>query len=449
MRVAVREHNSIMRRNLRFFNGYEVKTEGDAFMVSFKNVLDAISWAVTSQMQLLEADWPQEILESPDGKEIYGPKSLDNPDGKESLLYRGLSIRMGMHCGTPVCELDPTTRRMDYFGPMVNKSARVCGNAEGGQILVSKDVERAYRKLKMAGAKEEASPSGAASKGSRSSTAEKLMVLEQLDLQFIDAGERKLKGFEKSEMLVSMLPRDLIGRHQVPPPPLEKAEPEKSPIPVAEMPEEVSRPEILIGTESMNGSENPTSGASTPASGTNTEPGSPSHRRLSISNRRPQRDRMSQLAEPITESELEGERTDWELIENVEGSMAYLNARLERLVLRSISGVVQELEGTSSEANSLPALDQDEAMFNAEDLSTLKDTVLEVALRQQESTRNSFSQFLERLENAISSLDMATHSEALKQAVDASGAHRDNLIKMMKMLLSLASRNMNEQNEIV
>lgn len=222
MRVAIRDHNLIMRRNLRFFNGYEVKTEGDAFMVSFKSVLDALRWCMTAQLQLLKADWPQEILDSHDGQEVKGPVSL-NEDADNTLLYRGLSIRMGVHCGTPVSELDPITRRMDYFGPIVNKTARVCGAAEGGQILVSQDVEKMYRKLRMANVFKDSNGADAiAPKSSKrtASTSEKLIDLIQLDPIFIHVGEKKLKGFDNAEKLLSVLPKALVGRHKVSPPPL-------------------------------------------------------------------------------------------------------------------------------------------------------------------------------------------------------------------------------------
>jgi adenylate cyclase len=61
MRAAIKVHNTIMRRALRNIGGYEVKTEGDAFMVTFKNAEDALKWCLTIQVQLLDADWPQEV----------------------------------------------------------------------------------------------------------------------------------------------------------------------------------------------------------------------------------------------------------------------------------------------------------------------------------------------------------------------------------------------------
>lgn len=132
MQTAIRMHNQLLRRQLRAIGGYEVKTEGDSFMVSFPTVTSALLWCLTVQLELLREDWPQEILDSEEGKEIVNSRG--------EVLYRGLSVRMGMHWGAPVCEADPITRRMDYFGPMVNRSSRISAVAEGGQISASQDV---------------------------------------------------------------------------------------------------------------------------------------------------------------------------------------------------------------------------------------------------------------------------------------------------------------------
>lgn len=139
MRSAIKIHNAIMRRQLRILRGYEVKTEGDAFMVSFTTPTSALLWCFSVQQQLLAADWPAEILESEEGYEVR--------DDEGNVVFRGLSVRMGIHWGSPVCEPDPITRRMDYFGPMVNRAARVSAVADGGQITVSADFISKVKKL--------------------------------------------------------------------------------------------------------------------------------------------------------------------------------------------------------------------------------------------------------------------------------------------------------------
>lgn len=72
MQNSMRIHHDLLRRLIRAFDGYEVKTEGDAFMVSFSSVTSAVLWCFTVQLELLRADWPVELIMSEEGKELYG-----------------------------------------------------------------------------------------------------------------------------------------------------------------------------------------------------------------------------------------------------------------------------------------------------------------------------------------------------------------------------------------
>ena len=56
-------HNLIMRDILHKHNGYEVKTEGDAFMVAFQEAADGLSFALEAQQRLFDAAWPSWLLE--------------------------------------------------------------------------------------------------------------------------------------------------------------------------------------------------------------------------------------------------------------------------------------------------------------------------------------------------------------------------------------------------
>lgn len=152
MQTAIRMHNQLLRRQLRAIGGYEVKTEGDAFMVSFPSVTSALLWCVTCQLELMREDWPQEILDSDEGREILNSRG--------DTIYRGLSVRMGVHWGAPVCEADPITGRMDYLGSMVNRSSRISAVAEGGQITVSRDVIELIEELLNGGEEETGSQDG-------------------------------------------------------------------------------------------------------------------------------------------------------------------------------------------------------------------------------------------------------------------------------------------------
>lgn len=191
--TAIRMHHSLLRRQLRFCSGYEVKTEGDSFMCSFPSTLYALWWCLTVQQQLLQEDWPLEILECSDGRPMY--------DANQRLIARGLSVRMGIHCGSPLCELDPTTHRMDYFGPMVNRAARIEGSALGGEIRVSVDV---MREIKLKVLDPQPTPDLQAPEAQE--------AVKRMGIVVINVGEVKLKGLEAPEEISVVYPAGLEGR---------------------------------------------------------------------------------------------------------------------------------------------------------------------------------------------------------------------------------------------
>jgi class 3 adenylate cyclase len=63
MKELLNMHNLIMRDILHKHNGYEVKTEGDAFMVAFQEAADGLSFALEAQQRLFDAAWPSWLLE--------------------------------------------------------------------------------------------------------------------------------------------------------------------------------------------------------------------------------------------------------------------------------------------------------------------------------------------------------------------------------------------------
>ncbi|KAF8181292.1 adenylate cyclase [Pholiota molesta] len=140
-------HNTLLRRQLRFCGGYEVKTEGDAFMCSFPTSLAAVWWCLTVQ--------------------IY--------DADDRLIARGLSVRMGIHSGMPLCEPDLITGRMDYFGPMVNQA---------------NELTRPQTQVSVEG-------------------------VRKLGLVIKPKGEVKLKGIEFPENLFILYPSGLEARHDL------------------------------------------------------------------------------------------------------------------------------------------------------------------------------------------------------------------------------------------
>jgi len=104
MAAALRRHDDLIRAEIEEAGGYVFKTVGDAFCAAFWTAEAAVASALSAQRALSSEDW---------------------------ATHRPLRVRMGLHTG--VCE----ERDGDYFGPVVNRVARLEAVAHGGQIVLS------------------------------------------------------------------------------------------------------------------------------------------------------------------------------------------------------------------------------------------------------------------------------------------------------------------------
>ncbi|KAL9656567.1 hypothetical protein ABK040_012150 [Willaertia magna] len=139
MSAAILLHNDLFRQLIEKYEGYEVKTEGDSFMIVFGQPVNAFKCALELQYKLMFLPWPRSTLNSFITKEITNEF--------ENVLFRGLRVRMGIHVmeeNEYTCELDPNTKRSDYFGGGINLAARIGDKANGGSIWIS---EEAYNKV--------------------------------------------------------------------------------------------------------------------------------------------------------------------------------------------------------------------------------------------------------------------------------------------------------------
>lgn len=120
-RFSLQAHDAVMRTSIGRHGGYEVKTEGDAFMVAFPHPAQALDFCLDVQRNLHEHPWSDELLAL--------------PEACEEGAFRGMRVRMGIHTGEP--EVRPHNNMVDYFGPMVNRAARIAHAGHGGQVLIS------------------------------------------------------------------------------------------------------------------------------------------------------------------------------------------------------------------------------------------------------------------------------------------------------------------------
>jgi predicted ATPase/class 3 adenylate cyclase len=104
MARALRRHDELLRAAIGPAGGFVFKTVGDAFCAAFVTPRAALDAALVAQRALAAEPWP---------------------------TGRPIRVRMSLHTG--VCE----ERDNDYFGPVVNRAARLEAVAHGGQVLVS------------------------------------------------------------------------------------------------------------------------------------------------------------------------------------------------------------------------------------------------------------------------------------------------------------------------
>eukprot|EP00668_Euglena_longa_P004752 GGOE01005550.1.p1 GENE.GGOE01005550.1~~GGOE01005550.1.p1 ORF type:complete len:781 (-),score=159.61 GGOE01005550.1:397-2412(-) len=136
MSWAVNIHNRVMRHLLAEFDGYEVKTVGDTFLVVFQDASQAIHCAMQLQEFLLQQHWPLELLEE--------EACSTQRDETDRVIWCGLRVRTGMHFGAPELVIDRERGRVDYLGHAVNIAALVQSKASGGQTLIT---EALYEQL--------------------------------------------------------------------------------------------------------------------------------------------------------------------------------------------------------------------------------------------------------------------------------------------------------------
>jgi predicted ATPase/class 3 adenylate cyclase len=152
MRNALARHDEILRSVVEMHDGHVVKTTGDGLHAAFTTALDALTAAVDAQRALTAERWAP-------------------PDP--------LRIRMGVHTG------EADVRDLDYYGPAVNRAARVSAAAQGGQILLS------------------------------AATVELVRDSLPADVSLLDLGEHALRGLARGEHLFQVVATGL--RRDFPP----------------------------------------------------------------------------------------------------------------------------------------------------------------------------------------------------------------------------------------
>lgn len=109
MAKALALHDAILLAALSKFGGKVIKNTGDGVFAMFDN-RQALQCALSTQLEISHNDWSS---------------------------VSGLKIRMALHAG------DAEKRGEDYFGPVINRTARILATGWGGQIVLTPAAQSA------------------------------------------------------------------------------------------------------------------------------------------------------------------------------------------------------------------------------------------------------------------------------------------------------------------
>jgi class 3 adenylate cyclase len=107
----VRDHFAFLAATIRDHDGAIIKTIGDAVMAAFSDPAKAIDAALAIQRNV-------------------SAFNRDHAGGRQDIV-----IKLGLHAGA--CIAVNLNGRLDYFGSTVNLAARVQGQSQGGDIVLS------------------------------------------------------------------------------------------------------------------------------------------------------------------------------------------------------------------------------------------------------------------------------------------------------------------------
>ena len=106
----LRAHNAVVREQVQAHGGFEVKAQGDGFMIAFPSARRAVQCARAIQ-------------------DAISAQFGEHPDGP-------IKLRIGLHTGEAIRE------EADFYGKNVVLAARIADQARGGEVLASSVVKQ-------------------------------------------------------------------------------------------------------------------------------------------------------------------------------------------------------------------------------------------------------------------------------------------------------------------
>eukprot|EP00899_Mesostigma_viride_P013151 jgi/Mesvir1/21837/Mv04220-RA.1 len=120
------------------YEGYECEEKDGNFLLAFASPVMAARMAEALQCKAMGLPWPERLLELEQASEVTKPagEGAEEDVGNDVVVFRGLRLQIGLCMGVPAeCNPHRATGRAAYYGPIVNRAARIAATAAAGQTL--------------------------------------------------------------------------------------------------------------------------------------------------------------------------------------------------------------------------------------------------------------------------------------------------------------------------
>ncbi|MFK7931495.1 MAG: tetratricopeptide repeat protein [Myxococcota bacterium] len=174
--AGLRMVSALLKRLLVSHDGYEIRMDGGELLAAFSKPGSAAKWALEVQKSLLEADWPDSLLQC--------EAAAVEVDEQDRPVFRGLRMAMVLDVGDVQTAQDLRSRRTEYAGPVIDGLKSLSAAIHGGQVALT---ERAWNAVEQ----EDGPP---------------------LDADVTDLGSHRFPGREEPQALFQILPYDLESR---------------------------------------------------------------------------------------------------------------------------------------------------------------------------------------------------------------------------------------------
>eukprot|EP00899_Mesostigma_viride_P013079 jgi/Mesvir1/21772/Mv04172-RA.1 len=139
---------AFVQSRLAEFEAYEVEEKEGNFLLAFRSAAKAVQFAETIQREAMDLPWSPKLLEEEQAAEVikHGMPDIEGGLAKDQAVFRGLRLQIGMCMDVPSdCQPHMATGRAAYFGPVVNRAARIAATAAPGQTLVNQPCYEAAK----------------------------------------------------------------------------------------------------------------------------------------------------------------------------------------------------------------------------------------------------------------------------------------------------------------